>query len=86
MTVIGQGFPPESVVMIMWSSSTGSVVTTTNSSGQLRATLMILVPDIIGPREAIARGYKASAPFLVVSSSSQPGGSDDELIYRTEGG
>jgi hypothetical protein len=47
---------------------------------------MILVPDIIGPREAIARGYKASAPFLVVSSSSQPGGSDDELIYRAEGG
>ena len=47
---------------------------------------MILVPDIIGPREAIAKGYKASAPFLVVSSPSQPGGSDDELIYRTEGG
>ena len=47
---------------------------------------MILVPDIIGHREVIARGYKASAPFLVVSSPSQPGGSDDELIYRTEGG
>ncbi len=86
MTVTGQGFPPESVVMIMWSSSTGSVVATTNSSGQLRATLMILVPDIIGPREAVAKGYNASAPFLVVSSPSQPGGSDDELIYRTEGG
>jgi hypothetical protein len=86
VTVIGQGFRPESVVMIMWSSSTGSVAATTNSAGQLRATLMILVPDVIGPREAIARGYEASAPFLVVSSSSQPGGSDDDVIYRTEGG
>ena len=30
-------------------------------------------------------GYPATAPFLVVPNSSQPGGSDANLIYRAEG-
>ena len=63
MTVIGQGFPPESVVMIMWSSSTGSVVATTNSSGELRATLMILVPDVIGRAKPLLEVTKRRRRF-----------------------
>jgi hypothetical protein len=69
----------------MWSLSTGSVMVRTDASGRLTTTLVVLIPDILGPRYAVAKGYKASAPFLVVPDSSQPGGSDDELIYRTEG-
>ena len=85
MTVTGRGFPADVLVTIEWSLSTGSAVARTNASGQLSATLMILIPDVLGPRDATAKGYKASASFLVEPGSSQPGGSNDELIYRTEG-
>jgi hypothetical protein len=60
-------------------------VATTNRNGDLSATLTILVPDVIGPRLAVAKGYRVEAGFLVVPGSSQPGGSDAEPIYRTEG-
>jgi hypothetical protein len=70
--------------MVAWSLSTGSVLTRTDSSGRLTADIMVLVPDVLGPRDAVARGYTASARFLVVPDSSQPGGDQDQLIYRTE--
>ena len=57
----------------------------TNSKGQLKGTLILLIPDILGPRFAVARSYTAKAAFLVVANSSQPGGSDATPIYRTEG-
>jgi mucin-6/19 len=84
VAVTGHGFPKDRLVTISWSLSTGSVVTRTNSRGQLKATLMILVPDVLGPRDATARGFRASARFLVVPGSGQPGGNDPDPIYRTE--
>ncbi len=84
VAVTGHGFPKDRLVTIHWTVSTGSVVTRTNSKGQLKATLMILIPDVLGPRDANAKGYRASAPFLVVPGSGQPGGSDPDPIYRTE--
>jgi hypothetical protein len=85
VTVTGRGFPRDRLVRILWSVSTGSVVTRTNSKGQLTATLMILVPDVLGPRDAKAKGFHAAAPFLVVSDTSQPGGNQANPIFRTEG-
>jgi PKD domain len=84
VAVTGHGFPKDRLVTISWSISTGSVVTRTNSRGQLKATLMILVPDVLGPRDATAKGFRASARFLVVPGSGQPGGNDPDPIYRTE--
>jgi hypothetical protein len=83
--VTGHGFPRDKLVTIAWSISTGSVVVKTNAKGELTAVLTILVPDVLGPRAALAKGYTARAPFLVVPDSSQPGGSDANPIYRTEG-
>jgi hypothetical protein len=71
--------------VISWSISVGSVAVRTDGSGDLRTVLVILLPDVLGPRDAVARGYKAKAAFLVVPSSSQPGGSDANPIFRTEG-
>ena len=85
MTVTGRGFPRDRLVRIPWSVSTGSVVTRTNSRGQLTTTLMILVPDVLGPRDAKAKGFHAAAPFLVVDNTSQPGGDQANPIFRTEG-
>jgi hypothetical protein len=85
VTVTGQGFPGDALVTVTWSLSSGSSVAKTNASGQFTTTLMVLVPDVLGPRDAVAKAYKASAPFLVVPNSSQPGGDNEQLIYRTEG-
>jgi hypothetical protein len=60
-------------------------VAKTGASGNLTAILPILVPDVLGPRFAVAAGYKSDAPFLVVPGSSQPGGEDANPIFRTEG-
>jgi hypothetical protein len=83
--VTGRGFPRGKLVRIVWSLSSGAVVVRTNRAGDLTATLAILVPDVMGPREAVAEGYRVEAGFLVVPGSSQPGGSDAEPIYRSEG-
>jgi hypothetical protein len=85
VSVSGHGFPKDKLVTIAWSISTGSIEVHTNAKGQLSGTLILLIPDILGPRMAEAKGYKAKASFLVVPDSSQPGGSDANPIYRTEG-
>ena len=85
VTVTGRGFPREKLVTIAWSLSTGSVVVKTNAAGDLTVMIPILVPDVLGPRAALAKGYRASAAFLVVPSSDQPGGSQANPIFRTEG-
>jgi hypothetical protein len=85
VSVTGHGFPKDKLVTISWSLSTGSDQVRTNAKGELSATLILLIPDILGPRLAEAKGYTAKASFLVVPNSSQPGGSDANPIFRTEG-
>jgi PKD repeat protein len=85
VTITGSRFPPHKPVTISWSLSSGLVVAKTDASGNLTAILPILVPDVLGPRFAVAAGYKSDAPFLVVPGSSQPGGEDANPIFRTEG-
>ena len=85
VTITGSRFPPDKPVTISWSLSSGLVVAKTGASGNLTAILPILVPDVLGPRFAVAAGYKSEAPFLVVPGSSQPGGEDANPIFRTEG-
>jgi uncharacterized repeat protein (TIGR01451 family) len=87
VAVTGNGFPNRAPVTIRWSISTGSVTITTDQFGNIppNTQLLVLTPDVLGPRTAVALGYPASAPFLVVPNTSQPGGSDASLIYRAEG-
>ncbi len=86
VTVTGSGFQPNTPVTVSWSTSTGSVVITANGLGDLPPSpLLILTPDVLGPRFATASSAPpASAPFLVVPSTSEPGG-DAGLLFRSEG-
>jgi PKD domain len=87
VTVTGQGFRPNTPVTVFWTVSTGSVVVTADTHGNLPPrTLLILTPDILGPRFAEASSSPpATAPFLVVPSTSEPGGDDPGLLFRSEG-
>jgi hypothetical protein len=87
VTVTGTGFQPNAPVTISWSVSTGSVVVTANAHGDLPPSeLFILIPDVLGPRFADASSNpQATAPFLVVSGSTEPGGDDAAIVYRSEG-
>jgi PKD repeat protein len=87
VTVTGTGFLPNTPVTVSWSVSTGSVVIVADSSGNLPPSqLLILTPDVLGPRFAQASSTpQATAPFLVVPSTSEPGGDDGGLLFRSEG-
>ncbi len=87
VTVTGSGFPKNTPITVSWSISTGSVVVTTDSHGNLPATqLYILTPDILGQRYAVASSTPpAKAPFLVVPSTSEPGGDAGVFLFRSEG-
>jgi hypothetical protein len=87
VTVTGSGFLPNIPVTVAWSTSTGSIVITANALGDLPpAELVILTPDVLGPRFAVASSTPpASAPFLVVPSTSEPGGDNAGLLFRSEG-
>ena len=87
VAVTGAGFPKNTPITVSWSISTGSVVVTTDSHGNLPATqLYILTPDILGPRYAVASSTPpAKAPFLVVPSTSEPGGDAGVFLFRSEG-
>jgi PKD domain len=87
VTVTGTGFPKNTPITISWSISTGSIVVTTDAHGNLPASqLNILTPDILGPRFAVASSSPAvKAPFLVVPSTSEPGGDAGAFLFRTEG-
>jgi hypothetical protein len=87
VTVTGTGFRPNTPVTVSWTVSTGSVVVTADRHGNLPPTpLPILTPDVLGPRFAQASSTPpATAPFLVVPSTSEPGGDNGGLLFRSEG-
>jgi PKD repeat protein len=89
VTVTGSGFPPNTAVTVSWSVSSGSVAVTSTASGTLPpSVLYILVPDVLGPRQAVssAKGAPAAqAGFLVVPSTAEPGGSRNHYLFRSEG-
>ncbi len=87
VTVTGTGFQPNSPVTVAWSISTGSVVIVADAQGRLPPSqLLILTPDVLGPRFAQASSTpQAAAPFLVVPSDSEPGGDNAGLLFRSEG-
>jgi hypothetical protein len=87
VTVTGTGFPPNTPVTVSWTVSTGSVVIVADNNGNLPPSqLLILTPDVLGPRFAQASSTpQATAPFLVVPSTSEPGGDDAGLLFRSEG-
>jgi hypothetical protein len=87
VTVTGRGFQPNTPVTVAWSVSTGSVVIMADTHGNLPPSqLLLLTPDVLGPRFAEASSSpQATAPFLVVPSDSEPGGDDAGLLFRSEG-
>jgi hypothetical protein len=87
VTVTGHGFKPNTPVTVSWTVSTGSVVIKADALGNLPAkSLLILTPDVLGPRFARASSSPpATAPFLVVPSTSEPGGDNAGLLFRSEG-
>jgi PKD repeat protein len=87
VTVTGGGFPANKNITVAWTLSTGSVTVKSDAHGNLpKFQLLILVPDILGPRFAQAAGYpSAKAPFLVAPSSEEPGGSGASYLFRSEG-
>jgi hypothetical protein len=87
VTVTGTGFLPNTPVTVSWTVSIGSVVIVADGNGNLPPSpLLILTPDVLGPRFAQASSTpQATAPFLVVPSTSEPGGDDAGLLFRSEG-
>ena len=86
MIVTGTGFRPNTTVTVAWSVSSGSVIITADAKGNLPPTpLLVLTPDVLGPRFAEASSTpQATAPFLVVPSDSEPGGDNASLLFRSE--
>jgi hypothetical protein len=86
VTVTGTGFQPNTPVTVSWTVSTGSVVIVADSNGHLPPSqLLILTPDVLGPRFAQASSTpQATARFLVVPSTSEPGGDNAGLLFRSE--
>jgi len=89
VTVTGSHFPNGAKVTIEWStpnaSATSQVVKVKN--GGFTVQLLILVPDLLGPRQVIAVKFsKANRPtFLVVADSEEPGGANALPVFRSEG-
>jgi hypothetical protein len=91
VTVTGTGFAPGQVVKVTWSVATGSFfVVKAGADGRLPARpLYVFSPDLLGMRRAIASAYPrgpllAEAPFLVQAGSSEPGGLNAGLYFRSE--
>jgi hypothetical protein len=85
-TVKGTGFPPNAAVNLSWTPGSGLTHVIADASGNFTTEMIIIVPDILGPRHAQAAGYPtATAAFLVVPDSAQPGGSNAALLFRSEG-
>jgi hypothetical protein len=87
VTVSGTGFSPNTVVTVKWSVSVGSLSVRTDAHGNLPPSqLLIVVPDILGPRLALSSSTPAAdAAFLVVPNSLQPGGGQGLSVFRSEG-
>jgi hypothetical protein len=84
--VSGTGFSLNATITVRWSVSVGSVTVRTDGHGNLPpAQLLILAPDILGPRLAVASSTPlAQAEFLVVPNTMEPGGQGLSL-FRSEG-
>ena len=88
VTVSGSGFKPNQHVTLSWSVSTGSVMVIADSHGNLppNTQMLILTPDILGPRMAVANtNPEAKAAFLVVPNTAEPGGDNAVFLFRSEG-
>lgn len=85
VTVTGTGFPQNTRVTVLWCVSSGSSVATTDGAGDLSTQLLILTPDVLGPRYAMVASFSgATAPFLVVADGVEPGGSGASPVFRSE--
>jgi hypothetical protein len=75
------------MITVKWSVSVGSVSVRTDARGNLPPSqLLILAPDILGPRLAVASNNPpAHAAFLVVPDSMEPGGGQGLSLFRSEG-
>jgi PKD repeat protein len=89
VTVTGIHFPNNAIVTIEWSTTNAAAtaVKVKVHNGGFVVQLLVLVPDLLGPRQAVALTYKkANRPgFLVVAGSDEPGGSDASPVFRSEG-
>jgi hypothetical protein len=88
VNVSGHGFPPNRNVTVSWSTNNGSYTEMSDAHGNLPAHVFyVLVPDILGTRQAIATtpGVPAAqAKFLVVIRTSEPGGGLGAAFFRAE--
>ncbi len=89
VAVTGQGFPPGKAVTVSWAPGSGQFTEIADLTGHLAAQrLYVLTPDLLGPRQARATVLgdpaTASAPFLVVPGTAEPGRAGD-VLFRSEG-
>jgi hypothetical protein len=85
-TVTGTGFPANTAVSLGWAAGVGTAEAHTDAQGAFTTELVVVVPDVLGPRQAVATQFPtAKAPFLVVPSTSEPGGSGAVPLFRSEG-
>lgn len=89
VSVVGKGFPNNAIVTIEWSTpnAASTMEKVKVHKGGFTVRLLILVPDLLGPRRAVAVSYpKANRPtFLVVADDEEPGGPNASPVFRSEG-
>lgn len=88
VTVTGHGWTPGKPVTVAWSPGSGTFTEVADANGNLAPQpLLILVPDLLGPRMAVATQAGKPVvhqPFLVVAASAEPG-SGNSFLFRSEG-
>jgi hypothetical protein len=81
--VVGDGFPPASVVVLKWSPGLGVAAVRTSARGGLSAPMLVFPNDVVGPRVVVATGNSSdpglkfapvTARFLVVPGRFLPAG------------
>ncbi|HXY43409.1 MAG TPA: PKD domain-containing protein [Acidimicrobiales bacterium] len=89
VSVVGTGFPDNAVVTIEWSTpnAASTLQKVKVHNGGFTVQLLVLVPDLLGPRQAVALAYpQANRPtFLVVADDEEPGGPNATPVFRSEG-
>jgi hypothetical protein len=88
VTVSGHGFRANQAVAVTWSTGGVPLTENTDGAGNLPPEpLAILVPDLLGPRFAVATSAATPTvqqPFLVVPATAEPG-SGGSPLFRSEG-
>lgn len=83
VNISGGDFPPNTAVTFNWSRGIGSVTVTSDDSGRITTTLLVMPNDLIGDRTLQASGFlTATANFLVVPGSQQPPGRNGLFFGR----